>query len=83
MLVPESWRSGGVEQMWQAEEMDGMVGRRVTLSDLVKPDSKYTEDNDRFFTVTEDIYREVGQLGKALRYWIKIGDTGLNLCFKM
>lgn len=83
MLVPESWGLGGVEQMWQAEEMVGMVGRLVTLSDLVKPVSKYTEDNDKFFTVIEGIYREVGQLVKALTYWIEIGDTGLNLCFKM
>lgn len=33
---------GGVEQVWQAEEMVGMVGKLVTLSTLFKPVSKYT-----------------------------------------
>lgn len=81
----ETWVLRGVEQMWKAEEMAGMVGKLVTLSNLIKPVSKYIEDNDRFLTVAEGIYehRKMGWLEKVLRCWIEIGDIGLNLCFKM
>ena len=44
LLVPEMWVLGGLELIWQAEGMAGVVGRPVTLSDLIMPVSKYTED---------------------------------------
>lgn len=43
-MVPEMWVLGGLELIWQAEGMAGVVGRPVTLSDLIMPVSKYTED---------------------------------------
>lgn len=71
--------------MWHIGEMAGMVGRLVTLSNLIKPVRNYIEDNDRFLTVAEGIYKhsKVGQLEKTLRYWIEIGHIALNLGFKM
>lgn len=45
----------GVEQVWQAEEMAGMVEKLVTLSTLFKPVSKYIEDNDTFLSIAEGI----------------------------
>lgn len=45
----------GVEQVWQAEEMAGMVEKLVILSTLFKPVSKYIEDNDMFLSIAEGI----------------------------
>lgn len=52
---------------------------------FIRPVSKRTEDYDRVLTAAEGVYkhRKVGWLEKALRYWVGIGDVGLNLCFKM
>lgn len=84
-LVPESSGLGGGERMWHMGEMAGMAGRLVTLSNLIKPVRNCIEDNDRFLTVAEGIYkhRKVGQLEKTLRHWIEIGHIGLSLHFKM
>lgn len=50
LLAPDMQVLGRVEQTWQAEEMAGMVGKLVTLSDLIKPISKYIEDNSSQFS---------------------------------
>lgn len=65
--------------------MTGIVGRLVTLSDLIKPVSNYIEDNVRFLTAAKDVYKHgnVGQLEKALRHWTGIEGISWNLYFKM
>ena len=42
--------------------MTGMVGRLVTLRDLIKPVSNYIEDNVRFLTAAKDVYKH-GNVG--------------------
>lgn len=71
--------------MWQAEEMAGMVRKLVTLSNLFKTVSKYIEDKDKCLSIAEGIckHRKMGWLEKVLRYGVRIGNIGLNLCFKM
>lgn len=44
---------GWVKQTWEGEEMTGMAGRRVTLTDFIKPVSNYIEENVGFLTVAE------------------------------
>lgn len=44
--------------------MTSMVGRLVTLSDLIKPVSKYIEDNVGFPILAEDMYKH-GRGGTA------------------
>lgn len=44
-----------MEQVWQAEEMAGLIRKLVTLSTLVKPVSKYMEDNNKFLSIAEGI----------------------------